>query len=115
MALAVEILPRRLACLLPEFLLLPLDPAKLRDYEHANCFQAHPPWSSDTDSSGRWVDTEVDIFDVLEYDIRRDFPEIELRYHQYSLCALMTRKMRSTSAASCKTSYRACFMICSRA
>ena len=40
----------------------------------------------------------MDVLDVLEQHIHRDFAEVQLRDHQYSFCALMIRKMCSTSA-----------------
>jgi len=42
----------------------------------------------------------MDVLDILEHHVHRNVAEFELRGHQYSECALMMRKMRSTSASS---------------
>ena len=71
-------------------------------------------WGRDANAASRRVNTEMNILNVLEHDIHFDTSEIELGSHQYSLCALITEKMRSTSISSCKMPYRAALIFCSR-
>ena len=61
------------------------------------------------------LDTEMDILDVLQHHINRDVPKPQLVDHQYSLCALMIGKIRSTSPTSRSTSNSAALITCSRA
>ena len=51
----------------------------------------------------RRIYAEMDILDVLEHYIDRESSELKHCAHQYSACALMMRKIRSTSATFCKT------------
>ena len=44
----------------------------------------------------------MDVLDVLEDDVDRDVAKLDLGRHQYSVCALTMRKIRSTSASSCR-------------
>ena len=62
----------------------------------------HAQRRGDPHRSGRWVDAQVDVLDVLFHHLHDDFAELDRRGHQYSLCCLMMRKMRSTSSTSCK-------------
>src|SRR6185437_14341963 len=72
-------------------------------------------WCRNTHLADRGVNTEMNIFDVLQYYIRGNVPEFDLSDRQYSFCALMMRKMRSTSFSFCNTSYIARLITFSRA
>src|SRR5215510_10390113 len=102
MAFTVQILARCFAFLSLEFLLLLFDPTQPGNGKDANGVETHPERGRNPHSTARWVHAQVDVLDVLEHDIHRDVTERDLRDHQYSLCALMMRKRRSTSATSCK-------------
>ena len=41
----------------------------------------------------------MDVLDIPANDINGDITKLDLRSHQYSGCALMIRKTRSTSVA----------------
>src|ERR1700675_1118638 len=105
MAFSVEMLPRHFAFLLAEFVLLSLDPAQLGNGEDTNCVQAHTQRSRNPHSAGRWIDTEMDVPDVLQDHIPGEVAQLKLPDHQYSCWALMIRKIRSTSAWSCSRLY----------
>src|SRR5262245_48013760 len=113
MAFTVQILARGFAFLLLEFLLL-FDPTHLGNGEDADGVEAHPGRGRNPHPAARWINAQVDVFDILEHDIRGDITERDLRDHQYSFCALMMRKMRSTSATSCKMPNKACLITRSR-
>jgi hypothetical protein len=57
----------------------------------------------------------MDILYILQHQVHCDVAEFELRDHQYSRCALMIGKMRSTSAIFPNASYNALLITCSRA
>jgi hypothetical protein len=42
----------------------------------------------------------MDVLDILEHHVHRNVAQLKLRDHQYSGCALMIAKMRSTSSTS---------------
>src|ERR1700730_1598701 len=109
-ALTIQILARRLALLPTELLLLLLDPAQFGDRKNANCIEGHTRRGRNADLASRGIDAEVDVLDVLQDHFHRYLTELKLGHHQYSFCALMMRKMRSTSAASCNTPYNAALM-----
>ena len=115
MALTVQIFARRLTFLSPEFLLLLFDSAQLQDCENTDGAEAHICRRRNPHATGWRINAEMDVFDVLQDHIHRDLAECESRDHQYSLCALMMGKARSTSATSCNTPYRACLITRSRA
>jgi type I restriction enzyme, R subunit len=115
MAFAVEVLARRFAFLLAELVLLLLDPAQFGNGEDADGVQAHARRGRNPHSASRWIYAEMDIPNVLQNHIHRDVAQLKPRDHQYSCCALTIKKMRSTSATSCNTSYSARLMTCSRA
>src|SRR5580692_664591 len=114
MALPVQIFPRRLAFLPLKLHLLAFDPIEFRDRKDADGVEFHPLRGGDAHTASRRIYAEVDVLDVLEHNVHRNPTQIELRCHQYSRCALTTKKMRSTSATFCKISYRAALMVCSR-
>ena len=62
----------------------------------------HPQRSRNPHRSSRWIDAQVDVLDVLLHHLHGDFAELDRRDHQYSVCCLMMRNMRSTSAMSRK-------------
>src|SRR3990167_9494787 len=99
MAFQVQIFTRGFTLLSPKLFPLFFDPSEFRDREDANQVQTHPRWGGNPDSAGWRIDAEMDVFDVLQRHIHRDLAHFYLRDHQYSLCALMMRKMRSTSAS----------------
>src|SRR5207245_2224396 len=114
-ALSVQVLSPRLAFLFSKYCLLSPDPFKPRDRKQTNRVDAHPCRSRNADAP-RWrVNTEVDILDVLKLHIDHDVTNVQLGAHQYSLCALIIRKIRSTSPASCSTPKRPALMTCSLA
>ncbi len=115
MALALQVFPRRFAFLLPELLLLRLDPAELGDREHPDGIQFHPQRCGDAYPAGGRVDAEVDVLDVFENDVHGDVAELDLGAHQSWGCCLTMRKIRSTSALSWRISYKACWITRSRA
>src|SRR5207247_3848887 len=55
------------------------------------------------------------VLDILQDHVSFDVTQPDLRHHQYSPCALMIRKMHSTSASLRRISYNAALMTCSRA
>src|SRR5262249_18777021 len=114
MAFTVHIFARGFAFLFLEFLLLLFNPTQPGNGEDANGVEAHPGRGRNPYPAARWVNAQVDVLDVLEHDIYGDITERDLRDHQYSFCALMMRKMRSTSATSCKMPNRACLITRSR-
>ena len=77
-ALAVQVLARRLALLLPELRLLLLDPAQLGDRERRG-------WCRGSCASGprcaparRGMDAEMDVLDVLQHHVHRDVAQLDL-------------------------------------
>src|SRR5215475_11956893 len=104
MAFTVHILARSFAFLFLEFLLLLSDPSQPGNSEDANGVKAHLGRGRNPHPAARWVNAQVDVFDVLEHDIHGDTTDRDLRDHQYSFCALMMRKIRSTWATSGKCS-----------
>ena len=74
----------------------------------------HSQRSGYPDPAGGRIHAQVNVLDVLEHHVYCDITELDLRGHQYSFCALMMRKIRSTSATSCRMSYRACLITRSR-
>src|SRR5258708_5668060 len=98
MAFTFKVLAWGFAFLLAEFLLLLFDPSEFGDRKDSDGVEIHPQRGRDPNSSGRRVDTQVDVLDVLFHDLYRDAAEIDLcGRHQYSFCCLMIRKIRSTS------------------
>src|SRR5215510_16005253 len=65
-------------------------------------------------TAGRGIDTEMHVLDVLQDHVHRNVTQLDLRRHQYSLCALIITNIRSTSASSFRISYRAALITCSR-
>lgn len=114
MAFTVQILAPGFALLCLEFLLLPLDPTQLGNGEDTDSIQIHPRRSGNPHPAARGVDAQVDVFDLLEHDLRGDIAEHNLRHHQYSFCALMMGKRRSTSFTSRRMSYSAFLITRSR-
>src|SRR5262249_41061967 len=114
MAFTVQILARGFAFLLLELLLLLFDPTQLGNGEDADSVEAHPGRGRNAYPAARRVNAQVDVFDILEYDIHRYITKRHLRDHQYSFCALMMRKMRSTSATSWRMPNKARLMTRSR-
>src|SRR2546425_4611653 len=114
-ALAVHVLAGCLALLRPQLRLLLSDPIQLRNGEDPDGVDAHALRGRDTDTPRWGMDAEMDVLDVLQNHVHLDVTQLELRHHQYSPCALMIRKMRSTSASSRRVSYSAALMTCSRA
>src|SRR5580704_1240368 len=115
MTLTVDMFAWRFTGLPSQLLLLLLDPAKLRDGKDPDRFELHPPRRRNSYTTGRRVDAEVDILDVLRHHFYGDFAKFDRRHHQYSICCLMMRKTRSTSSTFCKTPYSAALITCSRA
>src|ERR1700728_4439964 len=113
--LVITVLARCLTFLLPELQLLPLDPPQFRNSEDTHCVQAHPRRGRDSHAARRRIYAQVYILDVLEHHIHSDFSQGNVAHHQYSLCALMIRNRRSTSAISRKTPYKPALITCSRA
>src|SRR5439155_665108 len=95
--------------------LLLFDPIQLRNGEDSDCVDAHTLRGRDAHMARRGMDAEMDVLDVLQDHVHLDVAELDLRHHQYSPCALMIRKIRSTSASSRRMSYNAALMTCSRA
>src|SRR6478672_11506639 len=106
MTFAVQIVARRFAFLIPQLLLLPLDPDHFRDCKDTNAIEAHALRCRDTHLAARRIDTEMDVLDVFEHHVHGYFAKIDLRDCQYSACALMIAKIRSTSSTFCNTSLR---------
>src|SRR5579863_6539878 len=107
MTFPVEILAGRFAFLIRNLLLLLPDPAELRDGKQADGVKIHSKRRGDTHLSSGRVNAQMNVLDIFFDDIHGDIAELDGCGHQYSFCCLTIRKMRSTSDASCKTSYRA--------
>ena len=71
-AFAIQIFARRLALLLLQLLLLLLDPAELGNRKDADGVEASCATGGDAHPTGRRIDAEVDVLDVLEHHIHRD-------------------------------------------
>jgi hypothetical protein len=82
MALALNIFAMRLAFLLPEFLLLALDPSEFGDSKNPDGVEVHPRGGRNPDSPAGWIDAQMDIFDVLECHHDIDVANRELLDHQ---------------------------------
>jgi thioesterase DpgC len=74
--LAIEKFARRFALLLAKLLLLLPDPSELRDGKHADRLEAHSRWGGDAHSSRRWIDTQMDVLDILEHHVHHDAAQI---------------------------------------
>src|SRR6266511_2641530 len=112
MAFAVQVLARRFAFLLLQLPLLSFDPVEFGNGEDSDRLEIHPQRRRDAHPPGGRINAQVDVLDVLLHHFHGDFTQFDLRDHQYSLWCLMMRKMRSTSASSCKRSYNAALMTC---
>ena len=78
MALALDVLAGRFALLSAEPDLLLPDPRELRDGEHTNRVESHPLRRRDAHPA-RWrVHAEVDVLDVLQHHVHRDFAKPDL-------------------------------------
>src|ERR1039458_10267076 len=104
MALAFEVFAGRFAFLFAHFALLLADPTEFGNGEEADSLQFHTQRGGDAHFAGGRVDAEVDVLDVLLHDIYRDAAEFDASGHQYSLCSLTIKNMRSTSASFFRTS-----------
>src|ERR1700730_4340123 len=113
-ASAIEIFAWRFAFLVTKFFFLLLDPAKFRDGENTDGIEAHAGRRRNPHAAHRRIHAEMDVLDVLQNHVNCNVAQLELRDHQYSLCALRIGKMRSTSATSFRTPNNACLMTRSR-
>src|ERR1039457_1039357 len=110
MAFAVQVLAGRFAFLLIHLSLLLPNPAELGNRKHADGVEVHAKRCGDPHLACGWVDTQMDVLDVLLHHVHGNLTEVDSRDHQYSFCWLTMRKMRSTSPTSCNTSCRALLM-----
>ena len=72
MAFATEKFSRGFAFLLSQFFLLLLDPIEFGNGIEADGVDLHSRWGGYTYFAQRWIDAQMDIFDVLEHHIDGD-------------------------------------------
>src|SRR5438034_4373923 len=115
MAFPLRIFARRFALLLLKMFVLLLDPIQFGSSEDANGIEPHPRRRRNTHRAVRRIHAEVDVLDVFPYYVDGDVAQFQLRRHQYSPCALMITKIRSTSDRSFRSGSNAALMMFSRA
>ena len=106
-ALAIDVITRGLPFLGENLLLLLPDPRQLGKREDADGVEFHPARSRDSHSTGRRIHAQMDILNVLEHDVSHYVSKPDLCRQQYSFCALMITKIRSTSSSVWRTPYKA--------
>src|SRR5579883_2449372 len=104
MAFALHILSGLFAFLPAKLPLMPLDPANLADSKEPHILETHPTRCGNMDVAGRWINAQVDVFDVFELYIHPNPSNVEHGVHQYSRCALMIENKRSTSSSALRMS-----------
>jgi hypothetical protein len=80
----IDVFPGGLAFLFLQLSLLSLYPGQFCNREDADGVEAHMPRGGNAHPSGRWVDAQMDILDVLSNDIHANVTELDPCPHQYS-------------------------------